>query len=62
MSGAGRLAFFGAAGKLLLRAFYALGAQGSAFDPLKPWTKYRAAPPLPSKSFRTLWKEQNAAR
>jgi L-lactate dehydrogenase complex protein LldF len=62
MGGAGRLTFFGAVGKFLLRALYALGVQGSALDPLKPWTKYRAAPPLPAKSFRALWKEQNVRR
>ncbi len=61
MAGAGRFAFLGAIGKLALRAFYALGAEGSSFDPLKPWTKYRAAPPLPAKSFRSLWKETRAA-
>jgi L-lactate dehydrogenase complex protein LldF len=62
MGSAGRLAFFGAIGKFLLRALYALGAQGTALDPLRPWTKYRAAPQLPSKSFRVQWKEQNAGR
>jgi L-lactate dehydrogenase complex protein LldF len=62
MGSAGRLAFFGVIGKFLLRALYALGVQGSALDPLNPWTKYRAAPPLPSKSFRAQWKEQNAGR
>jgi L-lactate dehydrogenase complex protein LldF len=61
MSGTGRVAFLGGLGKFVLRAFYGLGAEGSAIDPLKPWTKYRAAPPLPSKSFRDLWKDSNAA-
>jgi L-lactate dehydrogenase complex protein LldF len=61
MGGAGRFAFLGAVGKFALRAFYGLGAKGSAIDPLKPWTKYRAAPPLPAKSFRALWKENRAS-
>jgi L-lactate dehydrogenase complex protein LldF len=62
MSGAGRLAFVGAAGKSALRILYALGVEGTALDPLRPWTKYRAAPPLPPKSFRAQWKEQNGGR
>jgi L-lactate dehydrogenase complex protein LldF len=57
MGGAGRLAFLGRLGKFLLRMFYALGAEGSAIDPLKPWTKTRAVPPLPAESFRALWRE-----
>ena len=61
MSSAGRVAFLGSLGKFALRLFYGLGAEGSAIDPLKPWTKYRAAPPLPSKSFRDRWKDSNAA-
>ncbi|MGA8034465.1 MAG: LutB/LldF family L-lactate oxidation iron-sulfur protein [Candidatus Acidiferrales bacterium] len=60
MGGAGRFAFLGAIGKFALRAFYGMGAEGSPIDPLKPWTKYRAAPPLPAKSFRALWKETRA--
>jgi L-lactate dehydrogenase complex protein LldF len=62
MGGAGRFAFAGAAGKLALRTLYALGMQGTALDPLGAWTKFRAAPPLPGKSFRAQWKEQNGGR
>ena len=57
MGSAARLGFFGALGKFALRTVYALGLKGTVLDPLKPWTKYRAAPPLPAKSFREVWKE-----
>ncbi|MGZ4788266.1 MAG: LutB/LldF family L-lactate oxidation iron-sulfur protein [Terriglobales bacterium] len=31
-------------------------ARTIGFDPLKPWTAYRAAPELPKRSFRDLWR------
>jgi L-lactate dehydrogenase complex protein LldF len=54
-SGSGRFAMFGWLGRLVLRAAYALGLEGSALDPLRPWTKERAAPRIPRRSFRAMW-------
>jgi L-lactate dehydrogenase complex protein LldF len=61
MMGPRRFAFFGWAGRAALRALYALGLAGSLADPLRPWTKVHAAPRIPKKSFRALWKEQHGA-
>jgi hypothetical protein len=55
-SGAGRFAFLGSAGRLALRAAYAMKLGNTFFDPLRPWTKERAAPPIPRKSFRAIWR------
>jgi len=41
-----------------LRILYGLGLAGSVLDPMRVWNRYRAPVPLPSKSFRALWKEQ----
>ena len=59
--GPGRLAFLGGAGRTVLRILYALGLGGTVLDPLRPWTKIRAVPKVPSRSFRSLWKESNGA-
>jgi L-lactate dehydrogenase complex protein LldF len=40
-----------------LRLLYGLGLAGSAFDPLRAWTRGRTPVPLPQKSFRARWKE-----
>jgi L-lactate dehydrogenase complex protein LldF len=32
---------------------------GMGVNPLRKWTNYRAAPKIPKKSFRELWKEGN---
>ena len=40
-----------------LGKFCARGARKVGIDPLKPWTAYRAAPELPKRSFRELWKD-----
>ena len=55
-SGAGRFAFLGSAGRLALRAAYAIKLENTFFDPLRPWTKERAVPPIPRKSFRAIWR------
>jgi L-lactate dehydrogenase complex protein LldF len=55
-----RFAFAGWMGRTAARALYALGLAGTAVDPLRPWTKYRAAPRIPRKSFRDLWRENGA--
>ena len=44
-------------GRRALRLAYALGLDGTALDPLRAWTKERAAPSIPQRSFRSLWKE-----
>ena len=41
-------------GKLGYRITKKLG-----LDPLKPWTAYRAAPDIPQKSFREMWRDGN---
>ena len=51
------LAMAGWLGRRLLRVVYALGLEGTTLDPLRAWTKERAAPPIPRRSFRSLWKE-----
>jgi len=54
---AGRFSFLGAVGRAALRVVYAVGLERSMLDPLRPWTKDRAAPPIPAKSFRSLWRK-----
>jgi L-lactate dehydrogenase complex protein LldF len=54
---AGRFALGGSIGRATLRAVYALGLESTVLDPLRPWTKVRAAPHIPSKSFRALWRK-----
>jgi len=54
----GWFAFLGWAGRRALRVINAVGLGGSKLDPLRPWTKERAAPPIPTRSFRSLWKEE----
>ncbi len=60
MSGSTRAALLGAVGKFALRVLYGLGAEGSTIDPLRSWTKYRAAPPLDSETFRARWSKDHA--
>jgi len=48
-------------GRRALRAAYGLGLEGTAVDPLRAWTKERAAPPIPPRSFRSFWKERRGA-
>ena len=54
---AARFSFLAAIGRAALRAIYSLGLECSPLDPLRPWTKNRAAPPIPAKSFRSLWRK-----
>jgi len=61
MSSARRFRFFGWLGRLALRVVRALGLEGTALDPMRPWTKDRALPPIPRQTFREMWKEQNGA-
>jgi len=59
MSSAPRFRFFGWLGRMALRAVRALGLEGTALDPMRPWTKDRAMPPIPRESFREMWRQQN---
>jgi hypothetical protein len=42
-----------------MRVIKALGLSGSPLDPMRAWTKDRAALPAPRQSFRELWRKQN---
>jgi L-lactate dehydrogenase complex protein LldF len=57
MMGSKRLAVLGGAARAGLRAFYALGLDGTRLDPLRPWTKTHAPPAIPAKSFRSQWRK-----
>lgn len=59
MLGAGRFELFGRVARTLLRAGYALGLEGSVLDPMRAWTRNRAAPPIPRASFREQWRKAN---
>jgi L-lactate dehydrogenase complex protein LldF len=61
MKSSGRFALVGRLGRMALRALQAIGLGGTALDPLRPWTKYRAAPAIPRKSFRRMWRERGAS-
>jgi hypothetical protein len=61
MMSATRFELVGSLGRGALRFLYALGLQGTPLDPLRAWTRDRAAPPLPAASFRALWKERDGA-
>ncbi|HEU4417172.1 MAG TPA: lactate utilization protein LutB domain-containing protein, partial [Candidatus Angelobacter sp.] len=40
-----------------LRLLYGLGLAGTVLDPMRAWTHKRSPVPLPSRSFRSLWKK-----
>jgi L-lactate dehydrogenase complex protein LldF len=61
MSSARRFRFFGWLGRMALRVIHGLGLEGTVLDPMRPWTKDRAAPPIPRQSFREMWRQQNGA-
>jgi L-lactate dehydrogenase complex protein LldF len=54
-------AALGWAGRLTVRTINAVGLGGSKLDPLRPWIMERSAPPIPQRSFRSLWKERRGA-
>lgn len=57
MSGSRRFAVMGWLGRSASRILQWLKLGGTRLDPLRPWTKYRAAPVIPRKSFRAMWRE-----
>ena len=59
MLDAGRFAFAGRLGRFSLRVVHGLGLEGSVLDPMRPWTRDRAAPAIPRASFRQLWRKTN---
>lgn len=61
MLDAQRFRLLGGLARAALRTLYGLGLEGSRLDPLRRWTKGRAAPTIPRKSFRALWREGNGA-
>lgn len=61
MMGARRFAFVGAVGRAALRMLYAFGLAGTPLDPARPWIQGHAAPAIPDKSFRAMWRKNRAA-
>jgi len=59
MLDADRFQRLGALAKLGGRIMGKLGLTGSALDPMRPWTKTHASPPMPRESFRSLWRKRN---
>jgi L-lactate dehydrogenase complex protein LldF len=62
MMGSGRFGFLSRLALSVLRVMYRLGAEGTVLDPLRPWTKARAAPDIPRQSFRQMWKKEGAKK
>jgi L-lactate dehydrogenase complex protein LldF len=60
--GSTRFAFFGGLARVFTRALYGVGLAGTRVDPSRAWTQTHAAPEIPAKSFRALWRQRNAAR
>jgi L-lactate dehydrogenase complex protein LldF len=60
MMGPKRFAAVGLIGRGLLSLLYLLGLENTPFDPLRAWTRNHAAPRIPAKSFRALWREHAA--
>jgi L-lactate dehydrogenase complex protein LldF len=55
MMGGARFSLFARLGRSAIRVLTSMGA-----NPLKKWTAYRAAPELPKKSFREMWRDGDA--
>ena len=61
MRSAARFRLVGSLARMVLRVTHRLGLDGTALDPMGPWSKNHAAPRIPAKSFRALWGKNNAA-
>jgi L-lactate dehydrogenase complex protein LldF len=59
MMGGGRFAFVSGLALSILKLIYWFGAEGTALDPLRAWTKARAAPDIPKLSFREMWRNRS---
>ncbi len=62
MTDAGRFRILGGVARAALRLAYGLGLAGTALDPMRPWTRRRAAVAIPPTSFRSLWRKSNGFR
>ena len=62
MMSPGRFRLSGSLGRAALRVLHGMGFAGTVLDPMRPWTKDRAAPAIPRESFRDLWRKQNGVR
>jgi hypothetical protein len=60
MRSASRFRIMGGLARIALRVTHGLGLDGTALDPMGPWSKNHAAPRVPEKSFRALWGKNNA--
>jgi L-lactate dehydrogenase complex protein LldF len=61
MLNATRFRLAGAFARVAMRLAHRMGLDGTALDPLGPWSKNHAAPPAPKKSFRALWEKGDVA-
>jgi len=61
MQSASRFRLAGGLARMALHVTHGLGLDGTALDPMGPWSKNHAAPRVPEKSFRALWGKNNAA-
>lgn len=61
MKSSARFRLAGGLARVALRVAHRMGLDGTAVDPLGPWSKNHAAPPIPKKSFRALWGKGNAS-
>ena len=41
-----------------LRLLYGMGLAGTAFDPMRAWSRKRTPVSLPAQSFRARWKNE----
>lgn len=59
MQSAERFALLGWFARGAMRVAHGMRLEGSALDPLGPWSKNHASPVAPKKSFRALWGKAN---
>jgi L-lactate dehydrogenase complex protein LldF len=59
MMGPRRFTLLGGMSRRLLRFLYRIGAERTPLDPLHTWTRGRAAPSIPSESFRSQWRRRH---
>jgi len=62
MMDGGRFRVLGGLARTAIRLAHGIGLAGTALDPLRPWTRRRAPMPIPSTSFRSLWRKTNGLR